>query len=230
MTVLTCLRKLIADRSGLAMTEFALGAPFLLTAGLWGIETANFAVANMKIGQIAVHVADNASRIGDTSTLENRRIFEEDVNDLLLGANIQAGGGMDLYEHGRIIITSVEIWDQSAHKSQSKADGTQFAHWQRCKGKLLQGSEYANENQGLPNGIGPADEEVEASLESPVIFVEVYYEYQPLVSARLLTGNNLIRSTAAFMVRDDRDLEDVFKRNASTPIADCDDYDTFPAT
>jgi Flp pilus assembly protein TadG len=61
--------RLARNRSGLAMTEFALGAPFLLTAGLWGVELANFAVTNMKIGQIAVHIADNGSRIGDTSTL-----------------------------------------------------------------------------------------------------------------------------------------------------------------
>lgn len=229
MTGRRSLRRLLADRSGVAMVEFALGAPFLLVAGLWGIETANFAVTNMKIGQLAVHIADNGSRIGDTSTLQNRRIFEEDVNDLLLGANIQGGPSLDLYEHGRVVMTSVEVWDQSNHKSQAKSDGVQFAHWQRCKGVLVHGSDYANENQALPDGIGPVGEEVEASVDTPVIFVEVFYEYQPLVSS-LFIGNTIIKSHAAFAVRDDRDLEDVFKRNSSTPIADCKNFDTFPAT
>jgi hypothetical protein len=228
MRSLLAVRRLLRNASGVAMVEFALGAPFLLMAGLWGTEIANYALINMKVGQLAAHVADNASRIGDTSTLQNRKIFEEDLNDLLLGANIQ-GGGINLYEHGRVIVTSVEIWDQSNHKSQAKPDGVQFAHWQRCKGSLVQDSEYANENQALPNGIGPENEEVEASVETPVIFVEVYYEYQPLISNRFV-GNAMIRSTAAFPVRDSRDLEDVFKRNSSTPIADCDVYDTFPAT
>lgn len=226
MTCITTLARLLPNRSGVAMTEFALGAPFLLMAGLWGTETANFALVNMKVGQLAVHVADNASRVGDTSTIQNRKIFEEDINDLLIGAHIQAGPSLNLFEHGRVIITSVEIWDQSKHKNTSREDGIQFAHWQRCKGALVQNSEYATQNQALPNGIGPDGSEVDASIESPVIFVEVYYRYQPLVSDRFV-GDPIIKSTAAFVVRDSRDLEDVFKRNASTPIANCGTYDAF---
>ncbi|NCU11664.1 MAG: hypothetical protein GXC70_05810, partial [Sphingomonadaceae bacterium] len=82
MTRLQKLARLLRDRSGVAMTEFALGAPFLLMAGLWGTETANFALVNMKVGQLAVHVADNASRVGDTSTLQNRRVYESDILDV----------------------------------------------------------------------------------------------------------------------------------------------------
>ncbi len=73
------------------MTEFALGAPFLLTAGLWGMELANFAVTNMQVGQLTVHIADNGSRIGDTSTLTDRKIYEADINDIFIGAAVQSG-------------------------------------------------------------------------------------------------------------------------------------------
>ena len=72
--MIAALRRLARNRSGVAMTEFALGAPFLLMAGLWGTEMANYALVNMKIGQLAVHIADNASRIGDTSMLQDRKI------------------------------------------------------------------------------------------------------------------------------------------------------------
>jgi hypothetical protein len=236
MSAHRALRSLLRNRSGVAMTEFALGAPFLLMAGLWGTEIANYALVNMKVGQLAVHIADNASRIGDTSTLQNRKIFEEDVNDLLLGANIQGGAGLDLYEHGRVIISSLEVWDQSHHctaaggcPSGTKAPGVQFIHWQRCKGVLPVESNYGNENAAKPNGLGPAGEEVDADVDSPVIFVEVQYDYQPLVSARFL-GSTRISSTAVFMVRDDRDQLDVFKRNAATVIADCDTFDGFTVT
>ena len=82
MSLLSTLRRLLRHKSGVAMTEFALGAPFLLTAGLWGTEEANYALVNMKIGQLAVHIADNASRIGDTSTLQDRKIYESDLNDV----------------------------------------------------------------------------------------------------------------------------------------------------
>jgi hypothetical protein len=236
MSLRQAMRRLARSRSGVAMTEFALGAPFLLMAGLWGTEVANYALVNMKVGQLAVHIADNASRIGDTSTLQNRKIFEEDINDLLLGANIQGGGGLDLYEHGRVIVSSLEIWDQSSHcnpsgncPSGSQSNGVQFIHWQRCKGVLSVSSNYGNENQAKPNGLGPAGQEVYASEGNPVIFVELQYDYQPLISDRFL-GSTRISSTAAFMVRDHRDLLDVFKRNESTPIADCDLFTSFPAT
>jgi hypothetical protein len=229
MTVLRTLRRLIKNRSGVAMTEFALGMPFLLTAGLWGLETANYAIVNMKIGQLTVHVADNASRIGDTSMLDSRRIFEEDMNDLLLGANIQGGPQLDLYQHGRVIVSSLEIFDSGKHKSNAKADGTQFVHWQRCKGEKVKVSEYASVNQDLPNGIGEPDNEVDAEEDSPVMFVEIYYDYQPLVSSRFIPSNT-IKSTAAFLVRDNRDLEAIFKRKSATVLADCNTYDAFPAT
>jgi hypothetical protein len=221
------LRRLLPSRSGLAMTEFALGAPFLLMAGLWGTEVANYALVNMKIGQLAVHIADNASRVGDTSTLQNRRVFESDINDLLLGANIQAGSGVDLFEHGRVIISSVEVWDNSVHGDGDggHSDGHQFIHWQRCLGALNANSSYGNQNQALSDGIGPEDNEVSAEAGAPVIFVEINYEYQPLISDRFL-GDSSIHSIASFMVRDSRDMSGLLQHNIESPdtVADCRDY------
>ena len=141
----TLLRRLRRNASGVAMTEFALGAPFLLTAGLWGTEMANYALVNMKIGQIAVHIADNASRIGDTSTLQNRRIFEADINDVIYGAEMQAGPGINLYDNGRVIISSLEV-----RPSGSNGTNQQYIHWQRCRGKKHSDSSYGVENTVLP--------------------------------------------------------------------------------
>lgn len=119
------LRALKANASGAAMVEFALGTPLFLTAGLWGVEEANFALVNMKIGQLAVHIADNASRIGDASTLEQRKIYESDINDVIYGAQIQGGTALNLYDRGRVIISSVEV---------NAASSNQYIHWQRCRG------------------------------------------------------------------------------------------------
>ena len=227
MSALTFLRRLLRHRSGVAMTEFALGAPFLLTAGLWGVEEANYALVNMKVSQLAEHVADNASRIGDTSTLQNRRIFEGDINDLLIGANIQAGPGVGLFAHGRVIISSLEVWDQSVHGNGSggHSDGVQFIHWQRCLGVKEVKSGYGTQNQALPNGIGPAGNEVMAEHDGAVIFVEINYEYQPLVSAKFL-GDLTIHSIASFVVRDSRDLSGIMQRNDADPdiAAECSVY------
>jgi hypothetical protein len=210
------------SRSGLAMTEFALSLPLLLTAGLWGAETANMALVHMRISQLAMHIADDAARIGDTSKLNDRKIFETDINDLLLGANIQSGGSLDFFRHGRAIISSLEVDD---------ATGRQFIHWQRCKGRKVVSSSYGNEGTGLTGGfagMGPPGEEVIAQPGEAVIFVEVSYEYQPLVTGYFVNATT-INAVAAFTVRDDRDLTQVYQRDPSDPaiVSRCSVFDDF---
>ncbi len=228
MTIRGFFARLRRSRSGVAMTEFALGAPFLLGAGLWGVEIANLAATQMKIGQLAIHIADNASRIGDTSTLEDRKIYESDINDVLIGAGIQGGNRMALYTRGRVIVSSLEMFDEATHcidgncPSGSPAQGAQFIHWQRCDGDKVYTSNYGTENQTMPNGMGPVGEEITAEDKGAVIFVEIAYDYLPLVSASFV-GSTEIKSTAAFTVRDSRDLSGIRQRNTASPdpIATC---------
>ena len=214
------LKRLRRSTSGLALTEFALAMPVLLTAGLWGVETANFAVVNMRVSQLAIHLADNASRIGDTSTLENRKIYEADINDLLRGAFIQ-GGRLDVFENGRAIISSLEVVPDS--------DGDQYIHWQRCMGKRTWASSYGVEGDGADGsmaGMGPAGREVMAFEGEAVIFVELVYEYQPLVS-EMFIGKSDIHSIASFTVRDSRDLSGIYQRIPANPdpVAGCATFD-----
>lgn len=205
---------LARNRSGIAMTEFALGAPLVLMAGLWGTETANFALVNMKVGQITVQIADNASRVGDLSTLQNRRVYEGDINDVLYGAQLQ-GGKLELYRHGRVIISSLQV-DPS---------GQQAIRWQRCRGALNAESSYGAEGERRANGMGPPGEEVMALPDDPVIFVEVRYTYQPLISERFLAQTE-ITSIASFMVRDDRDTTQLYQRDPGSPdpVQRCNSY------
>lgn len=211
MNLLAKLRQLLRDRSGVAMTEFALGAPFLLAAGLGGTELANYALVNMKVGQLAVHLADNASRIGDASTIQNRKIYESDLNDLIYGAQIQGGPAMRLYDNGRVIISSLQVQDTSGGGA-----GEQYIHWQRCRGAKNVTSSFGNEGDILPNGIGPAGSEVMAQDGDAVIFVQISYTYQPLISAQFL-GSLDINSVASFTVRDDRDLSQIYQRDPGDP-------------
>lgn len=200
------LRRLLRNRSGVAMTEFALAAPFVLTFGLWGIEISNLALTNMKVSQVAMHLADNASRIGDTSVLADRKIYESDINDVLYGANLQGGESLDLDEHGRVIVSSLEV----------NASGQQYIHWQRCMGKKNHVSSYGVQGANLGTaGMGPTGYKVLAQPDDAVIFVEVVYDYQPLVSARFVS-NTTITATAAFTVRDDRDLAQIYTHNPAT--------------
>lgn len=208
----------LRDTSGVAMTEFALGAPFLLMAGLWGAESANYALVNMKMSQLAIQLADNASRVGDTSTLQNRKIYEADINDVIYGAQLQAGE-LDIYGQGRVIISSLQVEEETDN---------QYIKWQRCRGSMEAGSSYGDEGDGLDGsmtGMGPAGTEVMAQPGDGVIFVELIYNYRPLVSARFV-GNREIRAIASFTVRDKRDLTQIYQRDPDSPdqVQTCDTF------
>jgi hypothetical protein len=213
-------KRLLASRSGVAATEFAIALPFLLGAGLMGLEVANRAVVQMQVSQLASQIADNASRIGDTSTLQDRKIYENDINDLFRGAQIQAGGRVDLFANGRVIISSLEVVPDT--------DDQQYIHWQRCLGAKNHVSTYGLEGDGLDGGLagmGPAGEEVWAFPDEAVIFVEIAYDYESLVGTTFGFDDE-VNVTASYTVRDDRDLTQIYQRDDDDPdpVANCDIY------
>jgi hypothetical protein len=215
------LRRLAASRSGVAATEFAIVLPFLLGAGLMGLEVANRAVVQMQVSQLAAQIADNASRIGDTSTLQNRKIYESDLNDLFRGAEIQGGGRIGLFENGRVIISSLEVVPDT--------DDQQYIHWQRCLGLKNHTSTYGLEGDGLDGGLpgmGPPGEEVWAFPDEAVIFVEIAYDYQSVVGDTFGFAD-VVTATASFTVRDDRDLTQIYQRDPGDPdpVAECDVFE-----
>ncbi|MEW4447935.1 hypothetical protein [Qipengyuania sp. JC766] len=218
------LRRLRASQSGAAALEFALAAPLLLGAGLYGVETANLAVTQMRISQVAVLLADNGSRVGENSLLGEVKIFESDVNDVLQGAHLQGGDNFGLYEHGRVIISSLQVLDDT--------EDQQYIHWQRCKGKKRVVSSYGVEDDGRSSGLpgmGPAGEEIYAIKDEAVIFVEVQYDYQPIVS-KTFANVETLSAIAAFNVRANRDLSQIYQRDPvePDPVAECDTYDGMP--
>lgn len=200
-------RRLARSRSGVATIEFAVTVPVLALLGMGGAELANMTMSEMKVSEIALSTADNASRLGQTdNSAVAPTVSEDDVNSVMQGAN-DAGAGIGLGEHGRVILSSLE---------KDAATGKQYIHWQRCFGDGSETSRYGDEktNNGLHlgqiNGMGKAGKQVSApSSTQAVMYVEVYYEYQPLFGSlftSLIAGNDTISKEAAFLVRDDRDL------------------------
>jgi len=182
---------------GVAAVEFALTAPLILGMFLAGAELTNFAIARMRVSQIALHVADNASRIGTNSLLTAPQISEAQINDLLIGANMQAGT-LDLATRGRIVISSLE---PMAHPNPNPK---RFRiRWQRCFGSKAwtsSGEQGATDLEAM----GPPGQEVTAPDGGGVMYVEVAYDYRPLISASLVP-TTVITDIAAMTVRDDRD-------------------------
>jgi hypothetical protein len=267
MTVrpLSLARRLGRDRSGVALLEFAFSLPLVLGVGMYATETASLALANLRVSQVALNLADNAARVGEAQSNNTQRLREIDINDVLTAARLQ-GERWGLTTRGRIILSSLE-----------NTSGTQMIHWQRCIG--LRGSTTAEANYrssygitatdgkstgstydptagvdtdtgpgdnsathpgskalgttgNLGDGMGDAGAKVTAPPDSGVMFVEINYEYDPVVSSSWLpSGSTRIKYIASFVVRDQRVFSQVFNPDPAAKRWTCDKYfATEPAT
>jgi len=227
------LRRLRADRKGLALLEFAFSLPLVLGIGAYGIEVANLAIINLRISQIALTLADNASRVGTYSSLSSQQLREVDINDVLQAARYQ-GDGIDLTTNGRIILSSLENVQQSYDTA-----AVQRIHWQRCIG-LKRGTGYdssygttsasagttatsANAGTAAASGMGDAGAMVMAPSGAGVMFVEINYLTQPLFGG-WLTSPARVHYIASFVVRDRRDYSQVYNPSPTATRSTCDLY------
>jgi Flp pilus assembly pilin Flp len=192
-------QRFVRDRSGLAVVEFALTAPFVLGVMMAGTELTNFVVTKMRVSQVALHIADNGSRIGTVSLLTAPQITEADINDLLEGAKLQAGK-LDLYQNGRVIVSSFEP------VAIPNTTNRYMIRWQRCRG--LKNYTVTGETEGTTNmtAIGPATRQITSVPDdTAVIYVRISYNYKPIFSSRL-APQTVINEVAAMTVRDSRDF------------------------
>lgn len=220
--------RLARDKSGLALLEFAFAMPLVLMVGLYGIETANMALINLKVSQITLSLADNASRVGLLNSVQIEQLREVDINDVLQAARSQ-GANIALTTNGRITLTSLE----------KDSGGTQRAHWQRCLGRMsgtgydssitpatynpsiTAGSDTTAGNSGTlaPLGVGEAGAtKVQAPTGGGVIYVEVNYQYKPVVG-NWLFGVSRIHYVASFIIRDNRDFSQIFNPSPAVTTA-----------
>lgn len=203
--VMQALRRLVSDKSGASLVEFAMVFPIISVMGMFGIEIAYMASVNMQISQIALQVADNASRLEQTNNNTVAPTVTEGGIDSVMTGAIKVGERFNFTGNGRVILSSLE---------RDPASGKQFIHWQRCSGSLLTPSAYGNDsnNNGLNgtqlNGMGSGATKVQANNGVAVMFVEVIYEYQGIFGT-LFVSNMRFRQEAAYLVRDTRDLRAV---------------------
>jgi hypothetical protein len=213
--VKSLLRRLRGDRSGVAIIEFALTTPIIVTMGVYGIETTNYALTNLRVSQIALTLADNISRAGADSALSLKKLSESDINEALYAAKLQ-GASLDLTTQGRIVLSSLE----------RNSSGGQWIHWQRCLGLKHYNSTYGVEGDGATGtsftGMGPAPQ-VQAPVDAAVMFVEITYDYQPMIGAAFI-GTRQLHYTAAFITRDQRDLTQVYNNAPAATVSACNVY------
>lgn len=211
--------RLRRDRSGLALIEFAFTLPIFMGLGFYGVEISNLAITQMKMSQIALNMADNASRIGTlNATLGAKVISEQQINDVFQAAALQAGQA-GLYKEGRTILSSLEL----------NANGGQTIRWQRCKGMLFDDSNYGAEGTGATGtsfpGLGPPGDKIRASAGTAVMYIELSYTYHPLFGSMFMDTTDL-HQEAAYTVRDNREIGQTPIDNVSaTRKSTCNKYD-----
>ena len=193
---------LLKDDSGVSVIELSLVLPPMLYMGMFGMELVNLATVNMQVSQIALSLSDNASRLGQTDNSGvTPTINETDIDSVMAGA-IEQGISLNLAQNGKIILTSFE-YDEWTDR--------QYIHWQRCRGDYDRDSDFGDDgvNNGLlgvpKTGIGSGTE-VSVTPNTAVMFVEVYYDYDHLFGD-LFIGERILAHEAAYLIRDDRNLE-----------------------
>ncbi len=189
------------DRDGVALIEFAFIMPILLLLSLTGAELLNYTTTRMRVSQLALQLADNAARMGKGTQITAKSISETDINDLFAGAQLQSGE-LDLQRNGRVILTDVEPVASPNTTNKYKIV------WQRCYGAVTShASQYGTAGQTNLNYVGPSSMQTTAQDDNATMFVEVFYNYTPLISASRAPSSTM-DEIASMAVRDRRDLSD----------------------
>lgn len=189
------LRQIRSDTSGNSIIEFAFGLPILLSVSLTGVEVSRLALAHARVSQIAHMAADNASRVRIS-------IDETDINDTFKGIN-DVGNAIDFYANGRVVIS--QLIDNTATTGNLTDDKIL---WQRCKGAKATPTNLGAESDVLTAGMGlPSKPATEATVTDAIVFVEVYYEFKPVLkwAEQILGTVQKIRYSSSYNVRDRSD-------------------------
>ena len=192
MNARSLMLRLWRDERGLAFVEFGLAAPILLLLILGGLELVNYALAHLRVNQIAMTVADNAGRVVTG-------IDEANVHEVFAGAWV-VGMPIDFEDHGRVVLSSLQ------DNGLTGGNAGQMINWQRCWGELDVDPAYGVEGDGrdddeLEGGMGRDGSRIVSAPDTAVMVVEVTYEYQPLIGGNWLPIGGTIRHESAFNVR-----------------------------
>ncbi len=190
--------RLIKDQDATVLIEFAAGLSFFMVLGFGGAEFINYVTTQTRISQLALTVADNASRSQTGTVLALPQMREIDINDIFKGAELQSSS-IDFKLRGKVILSSLEV----------NGSGNQFIRWQRCFGNGPFTSSFGTPSSSLPSsGMGPSTNKIKAASGTAVMFVEILYNYDPILYASWMSPDTKrMQATAAFQIRDARDLD-----------------------
>ena len=209
------LSRLRRDISATSVIELGLSAPLLMGLAMAGTEVVALAIVHVRLNQLAITVADNASRAKQSQVNGAPQFREYDANQVFRGAALQVED-LNMAANGRVILSSLE----------KNSSGGQWIHWQRCWGNTSYVSRYGVQGTGITGtafkGMGFTSTKMVADTGTAIMFVEVFYQYKPFFLGSILSPK-LIHKEAALYVRDDRDLSGtgIFNTSPASTVASC---------
>ena len=134
----------------------------------------------------------------------------------LLGAEFGVGQQAFGVQAGQAFDGGKDVWRTRV----GRVVGLEAA-WQRCRGAVVHNSSYGVEGNGATGtsfpGMGVPGRYITASQGTAVMFVEVAFDYEPITPITVFENRRIVY-TAAFNVRDNRDLTRLY---AGGPVARC---------
>ncbi|WP_066782194.1 TadE/TadG family type IV pilus assembly protein [Sphingomonas sp. CCH5-D11] len=204
-------RSLIADKSGVAMLEFALFAPLLLAVIMSGFELGNYAMAHNRVQRLAAMTADLVAQSGTGSV----GATEGQIYDLFSAIELTAQP-FDLADHGRVIITAVKGTDND-----NNGDVENRILWQRFDGAYTTAAPTLGCN--LTTALATLPNSRMLPLDEILFHVQVTYNYQPLLSSYPMQWLRLEESftrTAMFRARN-KDFQSPTPSSRFPPKKNC---------
>ncbi len=169
----TNLRTLKRDENGVAMIEFAIAAPVLVTLLLGCIDLAVYLSAHQRISRAAYTMSNLLTQM-------DQGLTESQVSDMMLALD-QVSKPFNISDDGVATITAIigEGVDGVAPDSYSVA-------WQRCYGPNPSGSDYGPEDATVTGDALPAN--TITTTGQILVVTEVQYEYEPILGFLPLDG------------------------------------------
>jgi Flp pilus assembly protein TadG len=208
------IKKLRKSESGAVLFEFAMTFPLFMGLCITGIEFVSFMNAHMKVSQLNHMIADNTARVRVRVTDASfKEIFEQvKFNDI----------GKQLLEKGRVKISIVTT---NLATTTNTTDNVILD--QRCFGnQTFQATKsYGKKGDVLTAGIGPTGKKILATDANTVIYVETYFDYDPVFYSEKLFADKFqfldqkftVHYTTAASVRD-RKVQDIQPVSGITPL------------
>ena len=207
--------------SGVAMMEFAFALPVVLALGLMGLETANYAMAHLRVSNIAMLTADNAARVRDSDRRSRHRRAVHRRQDERRQHQFRAERP-DHPDRPRADAapepTSGSAGSAATARSIIRNPTANMRPRTAAGAAITNGTEIYNADRITPNttnpssppqrplitGMGSAQRRSRPQSGTAVMVVEVVYTYQPIIPNSFLAGRQ-IRYESAFNVRQRND-------------------------